>query len=478
MADNDRKPVVLLLMQGWGLNLSWQKNAIISAEASNFEGLWKKYSHLALKSLNKAQVSNKKFFYETFYRDDNPKTNIQIVNQSFADKSIQENELLQGLYSHISKHNSKLHIIGTISENNRFGDIEHLINLVKISKTNGAYQQYIHLFTDKSSSDSKISGMISDLRTKLSRFDNTEISTITALDSLYSTNGLVETLNNIILGRPKTALSFKKILPLKKRTAEFSNFTATDGRNMISDFDSIIFSDHNCEAILPLSKYFSGLFNYTDTRRPKFLKILYLIDAPFGQTTKAICKNIGSSWFSKLKKNTAILAGKTDLDLISSMIDIPETTTKIELEEIIDAEEEFAFKKVIEFVKNRINKKLDDFIIIDLPFITNSCGNQDFTKVEKTIKNLDRLLPSLESCIIDSDGILLISSFYGMAEEIANIALPFGERNQFSSNPLPLIEVSNNSKKFSQSGLGILDLMNLRYDQSYLKKIIINYLDR
>ncbi len=482
MEDNNQKPIVLLLLQGWGLNLSWQKNAIISAKADNFNNLWKKYSHLVLESSNKSESLNKRCFYEEFYKDTDPKTNSKIIDESFTGKSIHENKTLQGLYAHVLKHNSKLHIIGTISEDNRFGDLDHLINLVKLSKSNGVYQQYIHLFVDNFSSKNKVIEILNGLQAKLLKIGNAQIATISTLNNLYLNDNLAETLNTIISGRGKRVLSFEQMFSAGKKGAEWlGSFIISNSRTMISDFDAVIFFDHNCEAVLPLSKYFFGLFNYPEIRRLKFLKILYLIDAPWDQADKNICSSTSSSWFSRLSKSHGILlANKADCDLISSITNIPQNIRKIELEDVdrSEAQEKIFIAGVFEFIKDRIKKKKDDLIIVDLPFIANVCQGKNFGRVETTVKNLDSLLSGLESCILENGGILLVSSFYGMAEEIVEVSLPFGERTQFSSNPLPLIEVSNYSKKLAQQSLGILDLMNIKYNQSYLKKIIINHLDR
>jgi len=483
MADNDQKPIVLLLIQGFGLNLSWQKNAIMSAKVDNFTSLWRKYSHLVLGSTNKCQLPNKRFFYESFYADADPRTNKQIVDLAFTKKSITDNKSLQGLYAHTLKHNSKLHFIGILSGDNRFGNIDHLIDLIKISKNNGAYQQYIHLFIDNFSSKSKFLEDFDSLQTKLAKIGSAEIATVSSLDSLYSDDNLREVLSIMLLGKSKKVLSLKQIFSLKEKGADkLGSFMMSNNRALISDFDSVIFFDYDHEGIYPLSKYLDGLFNYSDIRRPKFLKVLYLADAPRGQEDKIICRFKSSpSWFSKLaKKRGVILACKDDCDLISSITDISESIRKVELEDIdrSETQEKLFFERILEFVSDKVSKKKDDLVIVDLPFIARACQSRDFIRLEKTIKNIDSLLIGLESCILKNGGILLISSLYGMAEEIMEVSFPFGKRVQFSSNPLPLIEVSNYSKKPGQSDLGILDLMNIKYNQAYLKKIIMHYLDR
>jgi bisphosphoglycerate-independent phosphoglycerate mutase (AlkP superfamily) len=179
-------------------------------------------------------------------------------------------------------------------------------------------------------------------------------------------------------------------------------------------------------------------------------------------------------------KHGIILANKADCDLISSMTDVPKTIRKVELEDVdrSEAQEKIFLEGIFGFIKDKMKEKKEDLIVVDLPFIADACRSKNFARVEKVVKTIDSLLPDLESCILENGGILLISSLYGMAEEITDVSFPFGERIQFSSNPLPLIEVSNYSKKPIQPCLGILDLMNIKYNQTYLKKIIINYLSR
>jgi bisphosphoglycerate-independent phosphoglycerate mutase (AlkP superfamily) len=251
-------------------------------------------------------------------------------------------------------------------------------------------------------------------------------------------------------------------------------------RNTVSDFDAVIFTDYNAEAARPLSKYFSGLFNFSEIKRPKFLKVSYLVDASAEEDATIIPTQASSSWFSKLHEcKCTILAEKKDLNFISSVVSIPKTVKRAELKDIenSDIEEKVAIQKVFSYIIDKVEKKSDDLLIVDLPFIIKSCLSNNFQRTLKTVKIIDGLLPTLESCIIKNDGVLILSSFCAMAEEISVSSSSLGQKISFSTNPLPWIEISNSSKKASQLPLGILDFVNIKHNQSYLKSYIKNYLE-
>jgi bisphosphoglycerate-independent phosphoglycerate mutase (AlkP superfamily) len=481
MPETEKKPIVLLLLQGWGLNLSWQKNAIIGAKTDNFDKLWREYNHLVIGQSPSSKLRDKRFFYESFFSDSAPRTTAEVINQAFADKSVYQRKGLQDMYAYTVRHNSKVHFIATLSSDDRFNDLDHLFSLIKIAKRNGVYQQYVHLLIDVFPSEEEIIAKIESLQSELSKIGGVEIATISSFKSLYRENSLKETLKNIILAQGKTVQSLKQAFLLKKKQAPgLGSLVVSSHRNAVSDFDAVIFTDYNAEAAQPLSKYFSGLFNFPDIKRPKFLKVSYLIDALAEADATIIPTQVGSSWFSKLYKcNCTILAERKDLDFISSVVSIPKTIKRAELKDIDNSniEERAAIEKIFSYIMDKVEKKSDDLLIVDLPFIIKSCLSNNFQRTQKTIKIIDSLLPALESCIIKNDGVLILSSFCAMAEEIDISSSSLGQKVNFSTNPLPWIEISNGSKKASQLPLGILDFVNIKHSQSYLKSYIKNYLE-
>lgn len=480
MLENNQKPVILLLIQGWGLSLSWQNNIIASSKTSNFHNLWRNYSHLILKSSNKNKIFSKKMSYSLFYRDDDFKSNEQITDKFFHNSSISENKSLQKISDQISKHNSKLHIIYTISENDDYGKIDDLIQLIKTSKSNGTYQQYIHIFVDNFSSQSKIFGKVELLQNKLSEIGTAEIATITSLKALYSSDGLIDTLQALIQGKGKRILSLHQAYSQNKNFFDRScTYIISNNRTMISDFDAVIFFDNACEPVMPLSRWLSSKVDINGVRRPKYLSVSYLVESPSGKRHDVLCTNYGSSWIDMLEnKKITVVASQTDFDFLSSIIDIPSSVKIVSLQDIEGANTsiESSLKDLSQYLQNKIEKKEDDLIIVDLPYLFDVCQNGTFSETKKVIQNIDAFLPSLESLILEAGGVLLISSFFGMAEEITKVSSVFGERTQLSNNPLPLIEISQNSKKSGQKDLALTDLINLKHGQSDLKQIILNYL--
>jgi len=480
MFDNNQKPIILLLIQGWGLNLSWRNNAIASSKASNFNNLWRNYSHLILKSSNKNKIFSKKMSYSLFYRDDDFKSNEQITDKFFQNSSIGENKSLQEISDQISKHNSKLHIIYTISENDDYGEIDILLRLIKTSKSNGTYQQYVHLFVESFSSPSKIFDKVELLQNKLSQIGTAGIATITSLKTLYSNGGLIGTLQALVLGKGKRILSLHQAYIQNKNFFDRScTYIISSDRTMISDFDAVIFFDNAFEPVMPLSRWLSSKADIDGVRRPKYLSVSYLVESPSDKRHDVLCTNYGSSWIDTLEnKKITVVASQIDFDFLSSIIDIPSSIEKVSLQDIktADASTESSLKGLSQYLRDKLKKKKDDLIIVDLPYLFDVCRNGTFSETKKVIQSIDAFLPALESLILEADGVLLISSFFGMAEDVTKVSSVFGERTQLSSNSLPVIEISQNSKKTGQKDLALADLVNLKYGQSDLKQIILNHL--
>jgi hypothetical protein len=199
-------------------------------------------------------------------------------------------------------------------------------------------------------------------------------------------------------------------------------------------------------------------------------------------------KNIGTiidhqnsdSWLSQLaeaNKNVSIVACQKTLQLMPMS---PDSFKIFSLNDPVVSKLSTSgkLKKIAKLIERKLNKKNDDVILIDLPFIVEACENGDFNLIVETVKMVDDFILSLESYILQSDGMLMISSFYGMAERIQTISMPFGQKTAFSKSPLPLIEISNQPKnKKSNAGLKITDLVSVDKDLRYLKELITKNLE-
>lgn len=148
------KPVILTILDGYGLRDNPHGNAVKLANNKIFNMLWDKYPHTTLEAsgekvgLPKGQMGNSEVGHMNIGAGRIVYQPLELINKSIADKDFFENEKLLNVLSHTQQNNSKLHIMGLISDGGVHSHINHLMALLDLCKQKNIEKLYLHLFTD------------------------------------------------------------------------------------------------------------------------------------------------------------------------------------------------------------------------------------------------------------------------------------------------------------------------------------------
>lgn len=150
------KPIVLCILDGWGIAPSSDGNAITRANPVNFNGLWFSYPHTYLTTsgqdvgLPEGQVGNSEVGHENLGAgkivfQDQLRIDLAIENGSFF-----ENEALLATVDHAHLHKSDIHLIGLISTGTVHSKISHIFaTLDLLQKANiDETRVKLHIITD------------------------------------------------------------------------------------------------------------------------------------------------------------------------------------------------------------------------------------------------------------------------------------------------------------------------------------------
>jgi 2,3-bisphosphoglycerate-independent phosphoglycerate mutase len=148
------RPVVLLILDGWGIGPNNAGNAIAQANTPNIHRYWNAYPHTQLSASGEAvglphgedgntETGHLNIGAGTIVYQDLPR-----INMSIADGSFQKNAAFLHAVEHVRKNNSTLHLMGLIGSGGVHSNIEHLYALLNFCKTQGITKVYIHGFTD------------------------------------------------------------------------------------------------------------------------------------------------------------------------------------------------------------------------------------------------------------------------------------------------------------------------------------------
>lgn len=148
------KPVMLIILDGWGIGKEYEGNAIYLANTPNYDRLIMDYPNTKLEAsglavgLPEEQMGNSEVGHLNIGSG-------RIVYQELTNisKSIEEGnffnkkEFLQAI-ENAKKNDSKLHIMGLVSDGGVHSHNTHLYGLLELCKRHGLEEVYIHAFLD------------------------------------------------------------------------------------------------------------------------------------------------------------------------------------------------------------------------------------------------------------------------------------------------------------------------------------------
>jgi 2,3-bisphosphoglycerate-independent phosphoglycerate mutase len=152
--NKDIKPIVLIVLDGWGHREGKEHNAIAEANTPFFDLLWHNYPHTLLNAseqyvgLPTGTIGNSEIGHMTMGAGKVIDTDLVRISKAFDQALTQSNPAFAGLFSHVKKHSSTLHILGLVSDGGVHAHQQHLHDFLKEAKNAGLHKVVIHAFTD------------------------------------------------------------------------------------------------------------------------------------------------------------------------------------------------------------------------------------------------------------------------------------------------------------------------------------------
>ncbi|MGN0973564.1 MAG: 2,3-bisphosphoglycerate-independent phosphoglycerate mutase [Bacilli bacterium] len=148
------KPMVLCILDGVGIREEVYGNAVKEAKMLTFNSLMKEYPHSLLEAsgtsvgLPDGQMGNSEVGHTNIGAGRIVYQPLELINKSIKDKEFFKNEELINAINHAKKNNSKLHLLGLLSDGGVHSHIDHLFALLDLCKQENFTNVYIHAFLD------------------------------------------------------------------------------------------------------------------------------------------------------------------------------------------------------------------------------------------------------------------------------------------------------------------------------------------
>ncbi len=152
--SNIPRPIVLIVMDGFGLNPDIKGNAVAAAHKPNYDLYLSKYQHTILETsglavgLPKGQMGNSEVGHLNLGAGRVVYQEVTRIDKSISDGDFFTNKAFIDLMAKVKRNSGKLHLMGLASDGLVHSSLDHLYALMEMSKKQGLKDVVIHAFLD------------------------------------------------------------------------------------------------------------------------------------------------------------------------------------------------------------------------------------------------------------------------------------------------------------------------------------------
>ncbi len=472
-----KKPVALIILDGFAFRDETFGNAVAQANKPNFDRYWNQYPHATLTAAGEAvglpegQMGNSEVGHLNIGAGRVVYQSLTRLNKSIREGDFFTNPAFLDAVAHVKAHQSKLHVMGLLSDGGVHSHYEHMFALLKLVKQQGLEDVFVHGFLDgRDVGPTTALDYIEETEKQMAEIGVGQFASIHgryyAMDRDKRWDRVALTYNVLVDGVGQTADSAKSGVAAsyeREVTDEFvipfSIYEHGEPVATINDNDAVIFFNFRPDRAIQLSKVFTN--NEFDgfalsAKHPKNLKYV-----SFTHYSDEVHAQV--AYENDNLKNTIgeVLAtnGKTQLR-IAETEKYPHVTffmsggreEKFEGEERIliaspkvatyDLKPEMSAYEVTEALLAEIAAEKFDGIILNFanPDMVGHSGMLEPTI--KAIEAVDECLGKVVDALLAKGGAAIITADHGNSDEVLTLA---GEpMTAHTTNPVPVIVTKPN----------------------------------
>lgn len=149
-----KKPVMLMILDGWGLAPASDSNAVSAASTPNLDKLFAQYPHTVLEAsggavgLPDGQMGNSEVGHLNIGAGRIIYQELTRITKAVKDGDFFANPVLTAVMEKTKAQDKALHLMGLLSDGGVHSHIEHLTALIKMAAQKGLTKVFIHAFLD------------------------------------------------------------------------------------------------------------------------------------------------------------------------------------------------------------------------------------------------------------------------------------------------------------------------------------------
>ena len=477
------KLTMLMMLDGFGENNNKDGNAVKLAKTPNIDKLMKKYPTTRIITsgtevgLPEGQMGSSETGNINIEAGRIVCQELTKITQSIENGDFFSNQEFIAAIENCKKHNSKLHIMGLLSDGGIHSHSRHLYALLEIAKRRDFEDVYIHCFLDgRDTPPASAEGYISDLQEKIKEKGIGKIASISgryySMDRDKKWDRTKKAYDAMVYGKGNTARKPIMAIEQSYQKEEFDEFVEpivisnSEGPiAKIDNNDSVIFFNISSNRAKQITRSLvDPYFNEFETKK---LKLYFVCFTNYDKTLP----NIHVA-FKKQQLKTTLQDIIRKNGMTQFYIKEDAQTYNLRPETSISEATNKAIEAIYSEEYNYIKLK---YAYLDMVGHTGS-----LSAAIKAVEEIDKCVGKIVKAINNKKGVLIITANHGNCEQMIDYAT--GEpHTAHTINPVPLImvtEIQNiklKSGKLADIAPTILELMNIEKPKVMTGKSLLEF---
>ena len=470
-----KKPVMLMILDGFGIAAKSEGNAVELARKPNYDKIVKEFPHTELQAsgmavgLPEGQMGNSEVGHLNIGAGRVVYQELTRITKSIADGDFFENEALLKAMKNAKNSNKSLHLIGLLSDGGVHSHIDHLKGLLEFAKKQGLEKVYIHGFMDGRDVPPS-SGLDFVLKTEamIKEVGVGKIATISgryyAMDRDNRWERVELAYNALVLGKGETAISAVEAMEKSYKADKTDEFVLPcvlleDGKKTasIENGDSVVFFNFRPDRARELTRAINDQ-NFSGFKRDN-LSLTFVTMTQYDSTLEGVnvafkpqtlVNTLGEYVSSKGLKQLRIAetekyahvtfffnggVEKENEGEDRALVASPKVAT-------YDLKPEMSAYEVTDELIKRLDEDKYDMVILNYanPDMVGHTGIVD--AAVKAVETVDTCLGKVVDKVLEKNGTVFITADHGNAETMIdeNTKTPF---TAHTTKPVPFVWVAN-----------------------------------
>lgn len=489
-----KKPVALVILDGWGCNKPYEFNAIHLANTPNMDSYLEKYPNTKLHTsglavgLPDGQMGNSEVGHLNIGAGRVVYQALTRITKAIKDGDFLTNQAMQDAIINVKEHDSALHFMGLFSPGGVHSHTEHIKGLLQLAKKENIKKVYVHAFLDgRDTAPQSAVDFIKDFEDYMAKENIGEIATISgryyAMDRDKRWDRVEKAYNNLVHGngvKAESAVAAIEASYAVDVNDEFVLPTIINEDATVKDHDSIIFFNFRPDRAREITRAFVDV-EFNDFDRDK-KDVTYVCMTEYDKTIE----NVSVAFKPELLTNTLgeylSKEGKTQLRIAETekyahvtfffnggieepevgesrvLVNSPDVAT-------YDLKPEMSAYEVTDALEAELDKDLHDVIILNYanPDMVGHTGV--LSAAVEAVETVDACLGRIVDKVLSKGGSLLITADHGNAEEMKNMETG-NAQTAHTTFDVPLLMIGT-EKELKEDGklcdlaptlLGLLDM--------------------